>query len=346
MGITYDDKSKSYIVRIRRRGVKVARSFKRKGDAEAFENEKLRQIRDQADFGKKERHTLAAGVEKYVLDEVKNHRSAEKTESNVRAILPHISGLYLDQIDEAAKRVKASVRTSRRAGGKFLPTDKIKPLKPASINRRLAILRRVANLAYTEWHWLERPIAVRLLAEHNKRHEYLEPKEIQALSDAAREPVNHWVMVASYSGIRRGEMFRVDETSIRDGNVFLGLTKNGKPILLPIIPKFKEALAAWVKADKPDPRTMHKYFKAAAKKIGRPDLNPHDMRHTTASLLLNAGYGLETVAEVLNCTIANAQRYAHLSLKNKRNAMQNISKAKQIGVKLTVNKKLVTRKNP
>lgn len=339
MGIRFNKKTKSYDVRIRRRGIEIARSFERKADAEVFYSEKLRQILEQSDLGKKERHTLAAGIERYLDEEVKNQRSAEKTESNVRAILPHISGLYLDQIDEAAKRVKASVRTSRRDGGMFLPTDKIRPLKPASINRRLAILRRVANLAYTEWHWLERPIAVRLLPEHNKRHEYLDPHEIQALSDAAQEPVNHWIMVASYSGIRRSEMFRVDEASIRGDNLFLGLTKNGKPILLPIMPKFKESLSAWIRAEKPDPRTMHKYFKQAAKKIGRPALNPHDMRHTTASLILNAGYGLETVAEVLNCTIANAQRYAHLSMQNKRNAMLNISQQEKTGVKLTINKK-------
>jgi integrase len=172
------------------------------------------------------------------------------------------------------------------------------------------------------------------------------PSEIQELSDACREPANHWVIVASYSGIRRGEMLRVDKNSIRGDNLFLGLTKNGKPILLPIIPKFKDALDAWIKAEKPDPRTLHKYFKSGAKKIGKPDLRPHDLRHTTASLILNAGHDLATVAEVLNCTIANAQRYAHLSLENKRNAMLNISQDKKIGVKLAVNKKRVTKQKP
>lgn len=337
MGIRYDTKAKSYIVRIRRRGVEVARAFERKSDAEVFYAEKTRQILDQGDLGKSPKRSLADGVERYLIDEVVNQRSKDKTESNVRAILTHISGLRLDQIDEAVKRVKSSVRTSRRLGGVFLPEDKIKPLKPATINRRLAILRRVANLAYNEWHWLDRPIAVRLLPEHNKRHEYLTQEEIEALSAACREPVNHWVMVACYSGIRRGEMLRVDKSKIKGDNLSLGLTKNGKPILLPIVPKFKEALNAWIKADKPDPRTLHKYFKAGAKKIGRPNLRPHDMRHTTASLILNAGYDLSTVAEVLNCTIQNAQRYAHLSIQNKRKALLNISKRKKIGVKLAVN---------
>jgi integrase len=328
MGIRFDDKSKSYIVRIRRRGVEIARTFQRKRDAEEFQAETLRKIRDQIDVSKKRRYQLAEGIERYLDEEVKNHRSAKKTEDNAKAVFELSAGLYLDQIDEAAKRIRASKRKSRRPGGIFLPGDKIKPLQPASINRRLAILRRVANLAFNEWHWIDRPIGVRLLPEHNKRHEYLTVDEIQALSDACREPVNHWVMVASYSGIRRGEMLKVTKENIVGDNLYLGMTKNGKPIMVPIVPKVKESLDAWLQAERPDPRTMHKYFKAGAKKIGRPDLRPHDLRHTTASLIINAGYDLSTVAEVLNCTIANAQRYAHLSLENKRAALMNISQPK------------------
>lgn len=330
MGIRYDEKSKSYLVRIRRRGVTVARTFERKTDAESFHAKKLREILEQADLGKKPKRSLTEAVLRYMKEEVVNQRSADRTESNVKAIMPLIAGLALEEIDEAAKRIKSSTRKSRRPDGKFRDGDKIKALKPATINRRLAIIRRVAKLAYDEWHWLDRPIGVRLLPEHNKRHEYLTPDEIERLSAACREPVNYWVMVAAYSGIRRGEMFGITKQSIQGDNIFLGLTKNGKPILVPIVPKFKEALKAWLKAEKPDPRTMHKYFKQGAKKIGRPDLRPHDLRHTTASLILNAGYSLATVAEVLNCTIQNAQRYAHLSMENKRNALLNISQEKEM----------------
>lgn len=318
MSVRYDDRSQSYLVRIRRHGLpEISRTFKRKSDAEAFDAKTRKEIFEQKDLGRKARHTLGAAVERYLLEEVAHQRSADRTESNIRALLPAIDGLYVDQIDLAARRVKASMRVRGKEA---------EPLKPATINRRLAILRRVANLAHKDWHWLDREIAVRLLPEHNKRHEYLNVDEIEALSQACREPVNHWVMVAAYSGIRRGEMFRLTEQSIQGDNLFLGLTKNGKPIKLPITDAFADALNAWLQAEKPDPRTLHKYFKQGAKKIGKPNLRPHDLRHTTASLLLNAGHGLATVAEVLNCTVQNAQRYAHLSLENKRSALMDIAK--------------------
>lgn len=335
MSVTFEKRSGRYLVRIRRRGLpEISRTFDRKADAEAFNTKALKDIFDQKDLGKKVRHTLSAAVEKYLDEEVPHQRSKDRTESNARALLPHIKDLYIDQIDRATKNVRASTRTRG---------DTKKPLTVATINRRLAILRRVANLAYQEWHWLDREIAVRLLPEHNKRHEYLTPEEVHDLAWHCAEPMNHMIWIAAYTGMREGNIYAMDESNIwNDKDIFVGLTKNGKPILLPIVPLIKKHLEAWIALkERPHMRTLYKYFKRAAEEIGRPDLHFHDLRHTTASFLLNAGHGIATVAEVLNCTIQNAQRYAHLSMENKRNALLDIAKkpkrVKKSGVKLPVN---------
>lgn len=331
MGIRYEASQKRYHVRIRKRGVEVARSFERKADAQAYHDKITREIIDQGDLGKKQRRTLEDALERFLIDEVPNQRSSAGVKSNIRALLPCIAGLNLDQIDEAAKRVKLLKRQPRNA-------ERIasgKPLTAATTNRRLAVLRRVANLAFNEWHWLDRPIAVRLLPEHNKRHEYLSAEEVDTLAAACAEPVNHMVIIGAYTGMRRGEILQLTKANMRGDNLFLGLTKNGKPKTLPISPKVKPHLAQWIAADKADPRTMYKEYKRGAKSIGRGAITFHDLRHTTASFLLNAGYDLATVAEVLNCTVQNAQRYAHLSMENKRNAMFDISKLESSGVKLT-----------
>jgi integrase len=204
------------------------------------------------------------------------------------------------------------------------------------MNRRLAILRRVANLAYDEWHWLDRPIAVRLLAEHNQRHEYLNQAEVRELAKHCPEPINHMVIIASYTGMRESEILGLTKANIRGDTIFLGLTKNGKPKSLPIAPLLRPHLMEWIKVEKEHPRTLYKKYKKALNAIGRGSVTFHDLRHTAASFLLNAGYDLATVAEVLNCTIQNAQRYAHLSLENKRNALFSISAQGQGGEKLAV----------
>ncbi|EJN06440.1 site-specific integrase [Herbaspirillum sp. YR522] len=353
MGITYDETRKRYIARIRRRGVAVKKSFDTKAQAEAFERAALQQIFEQGDLGKKQRHTLDEAIEKYLLDEVPNHRSNDRVKSNIRALMPHTEGLYLDQISDAAAKVRAARRQSRRPLPEFetpeqrkarlVAMTKLKPLTSATINRRLAILRRVANLAYKEWHWIDRPISVRLLPEHNQRHEYLSAEQVDELAAACRAPANHMTIVAAYTGMRRGELLGLTKSNIRGDNIFLGLTKNGRPKLVPISPRVKPALEAWIKADKPDPRTLYKYFKAGARSIGKKTLRFHDLRHTTASFLLNMGFDLATVAEVLNCTIQNAQRYAHLSIENKKHALHAIT---NVGGQKSANAMPIRRKMP
>ncbi|WP_284076367.1 hypothetical protein [Herbaspirillum aquaticum] len=58
MGITYDEERKRYIVRIRRRGASVKKSFVTKTQAEAFQSAAMQQIFEQGELGKKRRYTL------------------------------------------------------------------------------------------------------------------------------------------------------------------------------------------------------------------------------------------------------------------------------------------------
>jgi len=57
-------------------------------------------------------------------------------------------GVALEQISDVAQAVRAA---GLKAG-----------LKPGTINRRLSVLRRVANLAHDEWGWLREPIGKRI----------------------------------------------------------------------------------------------------------------------------------------------------------------------------------------
>jgi integrase len=268
---------------------------------------------------------LAEALEKYLDEVVIHQKAAEKTEACIRIMFPLIEDLYVNQIQEAAKLIRDAKRLPRRNDGKFRDGIEGAPLAKGTINRRLAILRRIANLAHEDWHWIDRPIKITLLPDASARDEYLTLKEIYQLSAACKPPANHWVITAAFMGLRQGEMLRLTQNNIRGDMLYLDNTKNGRALLLPIPPKVRNALETWIAAPKPHRRTLYKYFKQAAKEINRPDLRPHDLRHTTASLIINAGFGLEIVAEVLNCTIQNAQRYAHLEDERKKKALLAIT---------------------
>ena len=104
----------------------------------------------------------------------------------------------------------------------------------------------------------------------------------------------------------------------------VGDTKGGKPHSVPLHPK------AWVYARKLPmslkPWSLYKYFKQAAEKAGLGHLTMHDMRHGTASTLINAGATLAEVGNFLGHTSPQATaRYAHLTKESKTRMMGKLT---------------------
>lgn len=73
------------------------------------------------------------------------------------------------------------------------------------------------------------------------------------------------------------------------------------------------------------PRYMWGRFKRACARAALVDFRFHDLRHTAASLLINAGYSLKVVQEVLgHRSVTAANRYAHLAVQTKRAALEGV----------------------
>jgi len=76
-----------------------------------------------------------------------------------------------------------------------------------------------------------------------------------------------------------------------------------------------------------DRRWLYRHFKRAAAAIGRPELRFHDLRHTTASLLINRGVDLHTIGAILgHASAQTTKRYAHLSVTAARSALRKIAR--------------------
>jgi integrase len=70
---------------------------------------------------------------------------------------------------------------------------------------------------------------------------------------------------------------------------------------------------------------LHKEFSAAREKAGMPHVQFHDLRHTCASWLINAGVDLYTVGKILGHSgPATTARYAHLSTQTLEKAMARL----------------------
>ena len=67
-------------------------------------------------------------------------------------------------------------------------------------------------------------------------------------------------------------------------------------------------------------------FKTARKKIGRPDLRIHDLRHTLGTWLAQRNVNLVVIKEVLGHEdIRTTQRYLHPDMNSTRSALEVIT---------------------
>jgi integrase len=241
---------------------------------------------------------------------------------HARGALPYITNVWLHDAQIAADNIK---RSGLAAG-----------LKPATINQRLAIVRRVVNIAF-ERGWLDRPIKIRLLALNNARHIYLTIQQVHALAEAAGDAKDA-ILLLAYTGLRRGELFSLRKEQKRDGCLILGVNnKAGRPRAIPLADPIKRIKIPITLTQ----QQLRARFEKARVVIGMPELHLHDLRHTTASLLIQAGASLTEVRDILgHSSFAVTNRYAHLAPEHLRDA---ISKLNATHSRYTAKRKNVSR---
>jgi integrase len=315
VSVWWDKEAKRYRIRIRRGGADVAREILPAGVTRDQATERhaqlVRDVFDQDRLGK-QRHTLAEALKRYAEEEIPRHANPSKTRSVLAVVLREVSSDDdLQRIPDIAQRC----RTARAS------------LSPPARNRPLGLLRRVARLAFEEWGWLDKPIKIRLEPEQ-PRDEYLTQAEVGKLISAARKllPIaGDWCQILVYTGCRKGELDHLTPVNVRGDLLHLTKTKTRKPRMVPLLPRVQKPLARWIAAagTRPKERWLYYLFKRAAAAIGRPGLHAHDLRHTTASLLAQAGVDLFTIGEILGSRYA-VRRYAHLDVAAKRRAMDRL----------------------
>jgi integrase len=172
-------------VRIRdRRGQQITRTFKRKADAQAWERQQLR-LRDEGQMPGTSRLTVADWADQW-LGSARNlaASSVATYEKALKAILPALGDLRLvdltpDRIDAFLNAEMAEYRT----------------------------LNRLCSTAVRRGHLATNPVlAVDPPKVPKTEVHFLTAAEVEALADAIDPRYRAWVLVASFGGLRWGEM--------------------------------------------------------------------------------------------------------------------------------------------
>lgn len=289
---------KGWEVRIQHAGDRISCSFGRYRDAQEFERRHKQRIADHR-VGRASQYTLEEAVERWLYGEAASLESHKNLIDKVRVIYPHIQGRSLLELADAAE----GVRKEGVAAG----------LKPATINRRLAILRRVGRLAFRKWKWLEHDEAARITMVPGEEPRYVQATEeqVDTLLASAEPRARQAIVWAALTGLRQGELRRVEPHHFEDGRLAVTRAKKrGKPRRVPLARGLRAQDFPYHLTD----REVTKDFRAARKAAGMPWLQFRDLRRTCGSWIVQRTKSLKAAQDILgHTTIAiTAKHYAHL----------------------------------
>jgi integrase len=231
-------------------------------------------------------------------------------------------------------------------GKESVVTDR--PRSQATVNRYLSTLSQVFNLAVDKGLIETNPSrGIKRGGEKSRFGRALSEDERKILLEKCKE--SEWdrlyllVSMALSTGARLSELMSLTwaDLDLKKAVAKLSETKNGSPRHLPIIPAALtqiEALPRPINSTvclfpgEKDPHKSYysgfrKHWDAALTAAEIENFRFHDIRHSTASYLTEAGIPLVTVAEILgHKTMAMVQRYSHVATSHKADVVNETFK--------------------
>jgi integrase len=294
------------------------------------------------ELGEAKLHTFDELMERYLREHSAINKAPEsyKNDKNyVKHLERNFSGLTLDKI--TPKRI-AEYKTLRFEKG----------IKPATLQKELICLSHAFNLAVKEWEWItSNPVQkVSIPNPHNEIDRWLtyeeEEKLLQACHD--RQWLKEVIIFALNTGMRQGEIINLmwQDVDLFRKTAIIHKTKNKEKRTLPLNLTVLELLKAKGKVvsirghiftqdgDKSTKREIQRQFSTALKRSKIDNFRFHDLRHTFATRLAQAGVDIYTVAKLLgHKDIRMTQRYAHHcpeSLRSGVDILDNLNRYKNV----------------
>ena len=314
-----------------------------KADAERLLKERWKQIGRKRFIGPSEERVTMDSL----FECLETHYTVNKLRSlgSVKGFLKHLRLAFggmraVDVTEDPAviERYKLSRLQEKTQRGK-------RPTKPATINRKLAALRKAFHEGVRLRLIGEAP-AIGLLEEDNTREGFVEPAEFDAIVENLPEHLQDFTRFAYNSGWRRGEVRTLAWSDVnRDAQTILlrqEHSKNKEPRLLPLIGELSEIIERRWRAraiQKPDGSTtlaefvfhqgdgrpvgeFRKSWKSACKKAGTPGLLVHDLRRSAVRNFDREGIGQAVAMKITgHKTLSVYQRYRIVDESDMRDAL-------------------------
>jgi integrase len=218
-------------------------------------------------------------------------------------------------------------------------------LRAQTITNELYTLSAIFREAVRRDLVLVNPVSrVKKPKEENTIVRYLSPDEDRELMAALPSRIEPLVKVALHTGLRKGELLRLEWSDV-DFDQRLILVKNTKSKRRRYVP-MNDTVVAMLKPmfDAKDSRhvfidpeskeailNIERAWKKALRKAKIKTFRFHDLRHTFASRLVQAGVAIQVVKDLLgHQDITTTMRYAHLSPADLRDAVEKLAPKKAV----------------
>lgn len=216
----------------------------------------------------------------------------------------------------------------------------------ATVNRYVALLKRMFNVAIDEGYLESNPAArIKLYSEGDTVKERIltEEEERRLLKESS--PMLRSVLLTMLNGgLRPSEIFSLkwSQINFKERVLTVERTKSGKTRYIPINQAlFEELIRLKAKANGQGPyaffnektgkpiTTVRTAFRAACRRSGVSGIRLYDARHTFASRLVRYGVDIESIRSLLgHSDIKITQRYTHSNEAVKRSAVELLSPKK------------------
>ena len=313
-------------------------------------------IRDQVyqgKYGKQE--TTAPVLREFIINTFLpwsqvNKRTWVHDEFRSRPLIKALGNKPMDEISPILiEKYKQDRRASKTARGS--------ELAPSTVNRELELLSKVFSLAIDQGLSIPNPCRkVKRFREDNERNRYLsDQEEMRLLSvlTGPRSDLRPLVILAIHTGMRRGELFslRWQNVDFQRGLIHVmnsqrEQTKSGRSRSIPMNRIARRELLGlhrqtglteyvFFNEKSQKPRTdLKSGFRTACRVAGLDDFHFHDLRHTTATRLADAGTNTREIMAILgHRCIQTSARYTHATDEGLRRAVEALAQRQTRTVK-------------
>jgi integrase len=293
--------------------IKGVRLFESTGErelekAEIYLAKRIEEIRRETVYGVRRKRTFQEAAAKY-LEDHPDKRSLRRDAESLKALMPFLGDLELDRVH--AGTLEPFLVSRRKAG-----------LSAGTINRDLAIVRRILNLAARLWRdeegrpWLDSsPMLAPVKGEQRKPRPISWSEQTQLLKELPGYLAD-MVLFALHTGLRDQELCGLrwsweHRVSGLETTVFVipeYEAKNGRERIVPLNAVTRSIIEArrghgteWVFAldGKRLSRMNNKAWRKARQAAGLEEVRVHDLRHTFGMRLRAAGVSLEDRQDLL-----------------------------------------------